>query len=321
MAESFTALGNAGRIPLKLGHDDAQPVTDGQPALGWVTKVWREGSSLFATFSGMPAAIYESVKKGLYKFVSVEILRGVQAAGRTWPAVLDAVALLGASRPAVTNLQELSKLAATRAERPMVFDALQAFSTEFAPTVDDAEPARESYTAKIVALTKERDAFAAKATAADAELVAFKARIDREEFTRRAREWVLDRSVTPAMVALVEKRLKDPAVRQHFCALDLLTSMRQAPGTHGFAPGLQASRTPKSGDAAAVSAIKHYDNGPFVAAGVIELAEATREYARQKGCDVFAAMGAVARARMELSEPIMDQHQQYRERFGWRPKK
>ena len=39
MVQSFEALGLAGRVPLKFGHDSPKP--DGQPSLGWVSRVWR----------------------------------------------------------------------------------------------------------------------------------------------------------------------------------------------------------------------------------------------------------------------------------------
>jgi len=97
LVESFGALANAGRIPLKLGHNDGQAVTDGQPALGWVSRLYRKGEALFADFTGLPGAIYDSIKKGLYKFVSIEMLRNVDADGQRYDAVLDAVALLGAT--------------------------------------------------------------------------------------------------------------------------------------------------------------------------------------------------------------------------------
>ena len=35
-----------GRIPLKLGHENDAKMKDGAPALGWVDRVWREGSKL-----------------------------------------------------------------------------------------------------------------------------------------------------------------------------------------------------------------------------------------------------------------------------------
>lgn len=101
-------------MPLKFGHNGDQALTDGQPALGWVARVYREGDKLKADFTDMPTSIYEMVKAGLYKFVSVELLKNVQANTRTIPWVLDAVALLGADQPAVGTLKDLQSLTMKR---------------------------------------------------------------------------------------------------------------------------------------------------------------------------------------------------------------
>jgi hypothetical protein len=115
MASSFDALGLAGRIPLKLGHD-GDDARDGAPALGWVARVWREGGRLLADFKDLPKLVYDGIKAGLYRFVSVELLRDVQADTRIIPWVIDAVALLGATQPAVGILGDLQAL--TMAQRP-----------------------------------------------------------------------------------------------------------------------------------------------------------------------------------------------------------
>jgi hypothetical protein len=111
---SFGLLELGGRIPLKFGHNTDQPLTDGQPALGWVSRVYREGRKLLADFTDMPSVVYEAIKKGLYKFVSVELLGDVQAGTRVIPWVLDAVALLGADPPAVGVLKDLQSLTMAR---------------------------------------------------------------------------------------------------------------------------------------------------------------------------------------------------------------
>lgn len=110
IVESFNTLALNGRVPLKLGHNDEQSMTDGQPALGWVSKVWREGEKIMADFTSVPTVIYEAIKNKLYNFVSVELLQDAEQDGSRYPWVLSAVALLGADRPAVSNLQELSRL-------------------------------------------------------------------------------------------------------------------------------------------------------------------------------------------------------------------
>lgn len=115
---AFDALGLSGRIPLKFGHNSDQPLTDGQPALGWVSRVYRQGDKLLADFIDMPTSIYEMVRAGMYKFVSIELLKNVKADTRTIPWVLDAVALLGADQPAVGTLKDLQSLTLKR--RPVL---------------------------------------------------------------------------------------------------------------------------------------------------------------------------------------------------------
>jgi hypothetical protein len=114
VATSFDALGLTGRIPIKFGHNGEQPLTDGQPALGWVSRIYVEGDTLYGDFTDMPTSVYELIRSGAYKFVSVELLRDVQAGTRKLPWVLDAVALLGADQPAFGTLADLQSLTMKR---------------------------------------------------------------------------------------------------------------------------------------------------------------------------------------------------------------
>lgn len=110
VVKSFDFFALSGRVPLKLGHNNEQPLTDGQPALGWVQRIWREGKKLKADFSDVPGVLWDAIKAGRYKFISVELLRDVNAGTRVVPLVLDAVALLGADVPAVGTLNDLQAL-------------------------------------------------------------------------------------------------------------------------------------------------------------------------------------------------------------------
>lgn len=115
MAASFAELKLAGRVPLKLGHNEEQPLTDGQPALGWLDRLWLDDDDVLrGDFTQMPKIVYDAVKNGLYNFVSVELLRDVAYQGSEYPWVLSAVALLGADIPAVSGLKGLQALAMSR---------------------------------------------------------------------------------------------------------------------------------------------------------------------------------------------------------------
>ena len=109
MIENFEETGF--QPPLKLGHNEAQPeMKDGEPALGYVDKIYKEGSKLLADFKEIPKKVYEAMKRGNYKRVSSEIFWNYKNNGKVLDRVLKAVALLGAEVPAVTNLESITGL-------------------------------------------------------------------------------------------------------------------------------------------------------------------------------------------------------------------
>lgn len=111
---AFDSLKDRTRVPLKFGHNGEQLITDGQPAIGWVERIWKDGSKLLSDFVGVPSVVFDAIKRGLYRNVSIELLKDVGLDGdpvRPW--VLDAVALLGADTPAVRGLKDLQALTMT----------------------------------------------------------------------------------------------------------------------------------------------------------------------------------------------------------------
>jgi hypothetical protein len=111
---NFDSLHDIHKVPLKLGHNDEQNVSDGQPALGWVQRVYKKGNKLLADFVDMPKTIHEAIKNRLYRSVSVELLFNVDHKGTKYNHVLDAVAILGADHPAVNTLADLDVLLASQ---------------------------------------------------------------------------------------------------------------------------------------------------------------------------------------------------------------
>ena len=100
----FNALKDSVKPPIKLGHTWKQ----GQPALGWVKDLKRNGNKLIATLAQVPKIVYDAIKAGRYKRVSSEIYWNFKdKTGKTFNYVLKAVALLGADIPAVDNLKDL----------------------------------------------------------------------------------------------------------------------------------------------------------------------------------------------------------------------
>lgn len=113
MARNQQTLGTKIRVPLKFGHNDEQKITDGQPALGWVTRLRIIGSKLVADFEQVPDIVHAAIKAGRYDRVSSEVLFGVKLGEEEIGTVLVGVALLGADLPAVTDLIGLGALVAS----------------------------------------------------------------------------------------------------------------------------------------------------------------------------------------------------------------
>lgn len=135
---AFDSLKEIHKVPLKMGHNDEQPMTDGQPSLGWVENIWVAGNKLMARFSNIPEIVYKAFKQKLYKHVSIELDSGVQHKGSYYSMVLSGVALLGADIPAVNTLSDLT---AFMSKDNLVFKERIAFTAIHGKSSsDDKEP-------------------------------------------------------------------------------------------------------------------------------------------------------------------------------------
>ena len=189
---AFDTLKSVLRVPLKLGHEDKEPLKKGQPALGWVEKIWRKGNVLMGRFTDVPDVVYSAMQKR-YPKVSIEASWNVRYKGDLYKRVMTGVALLGADIPAVNTLDDLhtymsadqgfswdgqacfsanlneggndmptvEELQAQLAQRDAEFKAAQ---TDAAAKVKAAEDKAKELDDKITALQKEGDE--AKFTAA-----------------------------------------------------------------------------------------------------------------------------------------------------------
>ena len=92
---------------LKIGHDDDR---DSDPAMGYVDnlRLSADQTTLLGDFVNVPARLAELIPYA-YPDRSVEALVDYhhQSTGTTWPLVIDAVALLGAIGPGVSELRSL----------------------------------------------------------------------------------------------------------------------------------------------------------------------------------------------------------------------
>lgn len=113
MVRAFTENSVGVRPHLKIGHDPKQKVakelmkTDGQPALGWIEKLYVQGEKLVADFSDVPDRVFNLVQKKAYRKVSSEIFHNIKIGGKSYKKMLAAVALLGADTPGVMNLADI----------------------------------------------------------------------------------------------------------------------------------------------------------------------------------------------------------------------
>jgi hypothetical protein len=307
----FDAAQQAGRVPLKFGHNEEQAVTDGQPAIGWVSKLWRDGKKLMANFSDIPTAVYSMIQKGLYKFCSIEVLKNAEYSGKTFPFMLDAVALLGADPPAVNNLADLQRLTAARSMPALKFSARLSFTQVFlepdAPMTAEETRARAEEARRLQG-NPELLAARAENERLAAELATFK-RANVEEAQREhgaALVAELEREVRAGHILpatrdrLIKlKRLNEPAEAVGFSREDLQLYVRSQDQTEllrGLTRGVCAySRDPKS------SAL-HGQEQPFDQGEVVK-----RIFARAKadGVDVFEALNMELARDPDLGQAIL----------------
>lgn len=143
IAQNFKALAPYHKVPLKIGHNTDQPLTDGQPALGWVQKAWVDDTGkLMLRASDVPDVVKKAITSKLYRKVSIELDIDVEHKGKKYNYVLSAVALLGADLPAVNTLADLDHYvgqSVLAASRRSAFSAVQGNLTKEDKQMDKAE--------------------------------------------------------------------------------------------------------------------------------------------------------------------------------------
>jgi hypothetical protein len=257
MVQNFERLKRWVKPPLKLGHDDQQQFlaqADGQPALGWVEALRREGTRLLARVRGVPKALRELIAQGRYRRVSAELypawehheLEQNLHTGTRGP-VLAAVALLGADIPVVKTLDDLPRVlameGATFATSPTAEGAV-ALATVAAPDQPVlpvlVSPPKEW---SIMADAHPSPAPPQAPAAPPAEVAALEAALAAERAERQA----LEERLRYAEAAQVVEALSSPAVRkllphQRALATTLLATLPATPVR--FGEGAQARERP-----------------------------------------------------------------------------
>lgn len=101
MVVNFDKVGY--QVPVKLGHAE----DGGEPAYGWVSRVFRIGDKIVADLRDLPGKIYDAIRNRRFDHVSAEMFWDLKRNGETFRRALKAVALLGAETPAVAGLTPL----------------------------------------------------------------------------------------------------------------------------------------------------------------------------------------------------------------------
>lgn len=172
--EGKNSLGR--RVPLVPGH----PETD-TPAVGWVTKVWRNGKKLFAEFGNVIEKAQNAIEQMAFRDVSIAISNGVlRHVGLTnFPAVAgmadfkfeddaDFEVWTFSEEPQLSKIENLFKKYFTKPkpetgdeEMSQIEDLkkeiedLKAAQTEMSQKVTDSEAAAKDFEAKFTAKEKE----------------------------------------------------------------------------------------------------------------------------------------------------------------------
>lgn len=224
IVENFTNLIDTHKVPLKFGHNDEQPITDGQPAIGWVERIYRDGKKLLADFANVPSVVVDAIKNKLYRTVSVELLFNVDNKGKKYNHVLDAVAILGADQPAVNNLADLNTLLAKRTafsgghrvvfntmkgERPEI-NSKEEFEMDKKEIQEMVDAAIAPLKTEIVDLKAERDTLKQKNEKLEAD------QKDREKAEQQEKIAASRKAVTTILDEAVKEKRMTPAVRETY---------------------------------------------------------------------------------------------------------
>lgn len=212
---AFNRLGEQLRVPLKFGHNEEQPMTDGQPSLGWVSEVWISGKKLMAKFTDIPDLVFKSIEKKLYRNVSVELLFGVEHKEDYYSAVLSGVALLGADIPAVNTLADLQAYMSN----DLHFDKQAAFSTTPGNLKKEDSKMSKELEEKLAKAEAEAAKFKAEKEVSDNKLAAFKAEQEAKEKARlddeRKAKFASDKTAFASQLdQLVKDHVMTPAQRE-----------------------------------------------------------------------------------------------------------
>ena len=223
MAAAFNSLADVHKVPLKFGHNDDQPMTDGQPAIGWVDKVWVEAGKLMAHFTDLPKVVYHAIEKKLYNHVSVELDMGVEHKGSYYPWVLSGVALLGADIPAVNTLSDLQAYMSRdglRFSKRLAFTAVSINNGGSTMTTEaELQAQLDAERAKNKALSDQNATFSKDKVELEGKIASLEAdKSQRDEADKKAKFSAAKDTLVKDMDDLVKAKVITPAQREKYSA-------------------------------------------------------------------------------------------------------
>lgn len=243
IASAFHSLGDNMQVPLKFGHNDEQQMTDGYPALGWVTDVWVEGDKLLAKFTDIPDAVFNAIESKLYRNVSIELEMGVEWKKQFFNMVLTGVALLGADIPAVNVLADLQAYmsksqAHFTSERKLTFS----YSKETTTMSDDLQRQLQELKAELNKAQNEALTFRKQAedSAEAARKASFEAQ--RKALFTKLDEGVRSGAITPAARETFMSQFSETSEEANkalMFSVDTLLPMTQAAKAQGTAQDIK----------------------------------------------------------------------------------
>lgn len=114
--EAFDANKGQLQVPLRVGDHETL-----RPAGGWVTGLKKVGDRLMAELSDVVPAVGQAINKRMFKQVSIGLWRNHKdESGKTWPWVLNHIALLGGVLPAVRGLDDIPALFNGEGDREVI---------------------------------------------------------------------------------------------------------------------------------------------------------------------------------------------------------
>lgn len=222
IARNFTTLHAYHKVPLKLGHNDEQPFTDGQPALGWVTKAWVDGEGkLMLRAEKVPDLVKRAINEGLYRKVSVELDIDVEHKGKFYRYVLSGVALLGADLPAVNTLADLDhyigdKSSALAASRKSAFTAISGRKEDEVIQVDEKK-IQEMVDKAVKPLADQNATLSTQLTEANDKIAKLtRERDDNTKAQQGEKVKAARAGITTKLEAAVKQQLIQPHQREYF---------------------------------------------------------------------------------------------------------